>query len=128
MSEKIILTTGVYDAIKEHLRRKKVSIHEENRLHTELRTAQQVLRRNLPEDVVTVDRKVTIKDHTKEDEQEYIFVSSMKAKPKKNKYSILSDIALAEVGYKVGDIIKWPFKDGERTIEIMKVEPWIQIA
>ncbi|WP_234111194.1 MULTISPECIES: GreA/GreB family elongation factor [Chryseobacterium] len=126
MSENIILTTGVYDAIKEHLRRKKVSINEETRLQSELRSAQQVLRRNLPEDVVTVDRKVTIKDHTNDDEREYIFVSSVKAKPKKNKYSILSDIALAAVGYKAGDIIEWPFKEGERKIEILKVEPWIQ--
>lgn len=47
-----------------------------------------------------------------------------KAKPKKNKHSILSDIALATVGYKVGDIINWPFRDGERKIEILKVENW----
>jgi regulator of nucleoside diphosphate kinase len=51
-------------------------------------------------------------------------VATTKAKPAKNKYSILSDIALATVGYKVGDIIDWPFKDGERRIEILKVEPW----
>ena len=128
MSENIILTTGIYDAIKEHLRRRKVSIEEEKRLQNELKGAQQVLRRDLPADVVTVDRKVTIKDHTNDHENEYIFVASTKAKPKKNKYSILSDIALAAVGYKAGDIIKWPFKDGERKIEILKVEPWIQPA
>ncbi len=28
MSEHIILTTGIYDAIKDHVRRKKVSIEE----------------------------------------------------------------------------------------------------
>ena len=37
MSENIILTTGIYDAIKEHLRRRKVSIEEEKRLQTELK-------------------------------------------------------------------------------------------
>ncbi|MFP3593385.1 GreA/GreB family elongation factor [Chryseobacterium sp. SIMBA_038] len=122
MSDNIIVTTGIYDAIKDHLRRKKVSKNEENRLTGELRKAKQVLRRDLPSDVVTVDRKVTIKDHTQDFEHEYFFVSTTKAKPKKNKYSILSDIALATVGYKVGDVIEWPFKEGERKIEILKVE------
>lgn len=124
MSNHIIVTTGIYDAIKDTLRRKKVSRDEEKRLTEELRKAQQVLRRNLPADVVTVDRKVTLKDHTQNFEHEYIFVASAKAKPAKNKHSILSDIALATVGYKVGDIIEWPFKDGERKIEILKVEAW----
>ncbi|PWN70097.1 transcription elongation factor GreAB [Chryseobacterium phosphatilyticum] len=124
MSNQIIVTTGIYDAIKETLRRKKVSIHEEKRLATELRNARQVLRRDLPADIVTVERKVTLKDHTLDFEHEYIFVSSTREKLKKNKYSILSDIALAVVGYKVGDIIDWPFKGGNRKIEILKVEAW----
>ncbi len=127
MSNQIVLTTGIYDVVKDYVRRKRVSINEENRLIEELRDAKQVLRRDLPEDVVTVERKVTIKDHTLNEEQEYIFVpTSIKPKPRKNKYSILSDMALATVGYKVGDIINWPFKEGERKIEILKVEPWIQ--
>lgn len=127
MSNQIVLTTGIYDVVKDYVRRKRISINEENRLIEELRDAKQVLRRDLPEDVVTVERKVTIKDHTLNEEQEYIFVpTSIKPKPTKNKYSILSDMALATVGYKVGDIINWPFKEGERKIEILKVEPWIQ--
>jgi len=124
MSNNIVVTTGIYDAIKDTLRRKKVSILEEKRLAEELRKAKQVRRRDLPADVVTVERKVTIKDHTQNFEHEYIFVASAKAKPAKNKFSILSDIALATVGYRVGDIINWPFRDGERKIEILKVEPW----
>ena len=125
MSDQIILTTGIYDAIKDHLRRKKVSHNEEVRLASELRNALQVRRRVLPEDVVTVNRKVTIKDLSQnKEEEEYIFVGVAEARPKKNKHSILSDMALATVGYKVGDVIEWPFRDGERRIEILKVENW----
>ena len=124
MTQEILLTTGIYDAIKDHLRRKKVSPNEEVRLASELRNAQQVRRRALPEDVVTVNRKVTIKDHSQNKEEEYIFVGVAEARPKKNKHSILSDMALATVGYKVGDVIEWPFRDGERRIEILKVENW----
>ena len=124
MSQNITLTTGIYDAIKDHLRRKKVTKNEEVRLTSELRNAVQVRRRELPENVVTVDRKVTVKDHTLNKEEEYIFVGVAQARPKKNKHSILSDMALATMGYKVGDIVEYPFKDGERRIEILKVENW----
>lgn len=126
MSEQIILTTGIYDAIKDHVRRKKVTAEEETRLLAELKGAKQVRRRELPDDVVTVDKKVRIKDHTQKREQEYIFVGTAEAKPKRNKHSILSEMALATVGYKVGDVISWPFADGERKIEILNVEPWSQ--
>lgn len=122
MSDTIILTTGIYDAIKDHVRRKKVTANEETRLLAELKAAKQVRRRDLPSDIVTVDRKITIKDLNQNREEEYVFVGIAEAKPKKKKYSILSDMALATVGYKVGDIIEWPFKDGERRIEILKVE------
>ncbi len=124
MSKNIILTTGIYDVIKDHLRRKKVTIEEENRLMAELKTAKQVRRRELSPDVVTVNKKVTIKDHTHNTEQDFIFVGVADAKPKKKKLSILSDIALATVGYQVGDVIEWPFRDGARKLEILRVENW----
>ena len=128
MSNQIVLTTGIYDVVKDYVRRKRVSINEENRLIEELRDAKQVLRRDLPEDVVTVERKVTIKDHTLNEEQEYIFVpTSIKPKPRKNKYSILSNMALATVGMPVGSVIEWPFPEGEKKIEILKVEPFEQL-
>ena len=122
MSEQIILTTGIYDAIKEQIRRKKVSPAEEAMLTNQLRNAKQVLRRELPENIVTVNRIVTIKDHATQEERDYIFVPSTGAKLKKNKFSILSDIALATVGCSVGSVIRWPFKDEERTIEVTKVQ------
>ncbi len=122
IEQNIVVTTGIYDIIKDHIRRKKVTQAEEKILTDQLRNAKQVLRRDLPADRVTVNRKVTIKDHTMNEEKEYLFVSTTKAKPKKNKYSILSDIALSTVGCKVGDQFDWPFREGNRTIEILKVE------
>src|SRR5690606_5058149 len=122
MSENVILTTGIYDLIKDHVRRKKVTKEEEELLLLELKNAKQVLRRDLPENIVTVDRRVKIKDHTDSSENEYMFVSTAKTKPKKGKFSILSEVAVATVGRQEGDIINWPFKDGERKLEILKVE------
>ena len=57
MSNQIVLTTGIYDVVKDYVRRKRVSINEENRLIEELRDAKQVLRRDLPEDVVRSNAK-----------------------------------------------------------------------
>jgi len=122
MSENIIVTTGIYDLIKDQIRRKKVTQAEEELLVNELKYAKQVLRKDLPDDVVTVNRKVTLKDHSRNVDEVLTFVDSNKERKKKGKYSITSDIALATIGYKVGDIINWPFRDGERKIEILKVE------
>ncbi len=122
MSENVILTTGIYDLIKDHVRRKKVTKQEEERLLLELKEARQVLRRDLPKNVVTVNRRVKIKDHTDNKEKEYMFVSTTKTDNKKKKISILSDVAVATVGRQVGDIINWPFRDGERKLEILEVE------
>jgi regulator of nucleoside diphosphate kinase len=122
MLENVILTTGIYDMIKDHIRRKKVTKEEEELLLAELKTAKQVLRRDLPNNVVTVNRRVRIMDHTNNKEQEYIFVPTTKTNPKKGKVSILCDVAVATVGRKEGDVINWPFKNGERKLEILKVE------
>lgn len=122
MSSNIILTTGLYDLIKDQLRRKKVTAQEEELLTQELKGASQVLRRDLPQDIVSVNRKVTYKNHTKNEEKTVTFVAPKKSKPSKNKISILSDEGIAMVGYKVGQLIKWPSRKGELKLEILKVE------
>jgi len=50
------------------------------------------------------------------------FVSPEKAKPKKNRHSILMDEGLATIGYKIGDVIEWPANDGTKKYEILNVE------
>lgn len=122
MSDSIVLTAGVYDLIKDHLRRKKTTKEEEEILLAQLKGAKQVLRKELPADVVTINSQVRIKDYSSNQERNYQFVPASLEKVKRGKLFILSDIALATVGNKVGDIIDWPFKDGEKKIEIMSVE------
>ena len=45
MSETITLTTGIYDLIKDQIRRKRVSKEVEDLLTEELKTAKQVIRK-----------------------------------------------------------------------------------
>ena len=118
----IILTTGIYDLIKDHVRRKKVTPIEEEILKSELKNAKQVRRKEMPDDVVDIDSRITIKDHTSNREEVYQFVVPEKAKPKHNTKSILTQMGLALVGYKVGDRIHWPFDNELKQIEILKVE------
>src|SRR5690606_1402195 len=122
MSENIILTTGIYDLIKEHVRRKKVTIEEENILIEELKNASQVLRKELPEGVVTVNSIVTYKNHTTNEEKTVTFVVTKNSRPSINNISILSDEGIAMVGYNIGDTIEWPSKKGNLKLEILNVE------
>lgn len=125
MSQSIVLTTGIYDLIKDHIRRKKVSAVEEEVLKEQLKNASQVTRKNLPEDVVSIDSVVTIKDLVTNEEETYKFVAPDKAKQKNQTLSILNEMGLALVGYTVGAKIEWPLKGDQeqlKRMEILKVE------
>lgn len=122
MTQDILLTTGVYDLIKDHIRRKKATLKEEEILLLQLKRAKQVTRKNLPLDVVTVDAKVTIKNLQTDQEEIYTFVAPDKAKRRNNTESILSTIGLALVGCKVGDEVSWNFEEGEKKMQILNVE------
>lgn len=122
MTTNIILTTGIYDLIKDHLRRKKVTAEQEDILTKELRHAEQILRRDLAENIVSVGKKVTIKELNSNEEYQLNFVSPEKAKPKKNRHSIFMDEGLATIGYKTGDVVEWPTIDGAKKYEILNVE------
>ena len=122
MTTNIILTTGVYDLIKDHLRRKKVTAEQEDILTQELRHAEQILRRDMADNIVSVGKKVTIKELNSNQEYQLNFVGPDKAKPKKNRHSILMDEGLATVGYKTSDVVEWPTIDGVKKYEILNVE------
>lgn len=123
MSQNIILTTGIYDLIKDHIRRKKVNALEEEVLKEQLKKASQVTRKNLPHDVVSIDSVVTVINLATNEEETFKFVAPDKAKQKNQTLSILHEMGLALVGYTVGAKIEWPVTaDTVKTMEILKVE------
>lgn len=103
----IILTTGMYDLLKEQLRTRKLSKFNEDKLILELKSAKQVLSRDLPDNIVTVDRKVRIKDLSNGEEFSFKLVAPAKAKRKHNSDSILSPIGMAMLGYEQGAELIW---------------------
>ena len=120
--QEILLTTGIYDLIKDHLKRKKATAEEEEALKIQLKKAKQVTRKNLPMDVVTVDAKVVVKNTETNEEELFTFVAPDRAKRRNNTESILSTMGLALVGCKIGDVINWNFNNEQKTLEIMSVE------
>lgn len=122
MTEEIVLTTGVYDLIKDLIKRKKVTPQQEERLLAQLKKAKQVTRKNLPLDVVTVDAKVTVKNLISKEEELYTFVAPLKAKTRNKTESIVGPMGLALVGCKTGDVVKWQFEEEEKEYEITNVE------
>lgn len=119
--QEILLTTGIYDLIKDHIRRKKATVEEEA-LKIQLKKSKQVTRKNLPMNVVTVDAKVIVKNTVTNEEELYTFVAPDKAKRRNNTESILSTMGLALVGCKVGDVINWNFNNEQKQLEIISVE------
>lgn len=123
MSTNLILTTGIYDLIKDHLRRRKVTKAQEEILIEGLKNAKQVLRKDLPEDIVTINQVLKVKDVNKNEELEVKLVAPAKANFKKKKYSILSDIGLATVGRSIGETVEWPTATETKTYQILATEP-----
>jgi regulator of nucleoside diphosphate kinase len=79
MSENIILTTGIYDLIKDHIKSK---IYRREALKLQLR-AQTVNEKNLPEEVVDIDKRVTVKNLDSDLEETYVLLLQIKQKKKK---------------------------------------------
>ena len=122
MSKSLILTTGIYDMIKDHVKRKKATPIQEATLLAQLKSAKQVTRKELPEDVVNIDTRATVKYLDNNEEEVFTFVAPDKAKKRNNTESIMSTMGLALVGYQAGDKLTWSFEEGEKEIELLKVE------
>ena len=119
----IILTTGMYDLLKEELRKRRLSVYNEEKLKLELKNARQVLRKEIPENIVAVDKSVTVKNVDTNEELTYKLVAPAKAKRKNLTHSILSPIGVAVIGYAEGSEVVWEMPDGIKTFTITEVKP-----
>ncbi|WP_214227518.1 GreA/GreB family elongation factor [Pedobacter sp. B4-66] len=117
----IVLSTGIYDLLKDHLRRRKLSKYNEAKLELELKHAKQVLRNDLPADVVTVDTNVKVKELESGEEFTYKLVAPAKARRKNNTLSILSPIGVAILGYTQGAVVQWEMPEGIKQYQIEEV-------
>lgn len=117
----VILTTGIYDLLKDHIRRRKLSKANEAALEAQLKKAKQVLRKDLPANVVTIGTLVSVKDLDTGQTQDYKFVGPETARKKNGTVSILSPMGIAMIGYPEGAVIEWEFNEGIKKNQIVKV-------
>ncbi len=118
----IILSRGIFDLLKDHVKRKKLSKFNELKLENELKYASQVLSKDIPANVVTVNRQVRVIETQSGEEFVYKLVSDGVAKRKNGTLSILSPIGVAIMGYSVGAEVTWEMPTGVKTYRITEVE------
>lgn len=121
----IILSRGIFDLLRAHIRSRKLSKYNEAKLVLELKSANQVLRSELPADIVDVDTRVRVKELATGNEFTYDLVAPAKARRKHNTISILSPIGVAMLGYPQGADLQWEMPDGVKVYRIEEVSALI---
>lgn len=74
-----------------------------------------------PPDIVTMNTKVRIKDLQTGNSTIYTLVFPRDAHINQSKLSVLAPLGTALLGYRVGDVIKWPVPAGMRHIQIEQI-------
>ncbi len=118
----IIVTTGIYDLLKEYVHKRKANAQEAELITNELKNAIQVKRIDLPTDVVAINTIVTVYFKERDKEETLHFTNPQYARLKHRTTSITSPIGVALVGRKKGDVIEWPFTNGTQTMTILNIE------
>jgi len=117
----IILSRGIFDLLRAHIRSRKLSKYNEAKLDLELKSATQVLRSAVPENIVDIDTRVRVKEVSSGNEYSYDLVAPAKARNKHQTISILSPIAVAILGYPQGAEVQWEMPDGLKVYRIEEV-------
>jgi regulator of nucleoside diphosphate kinase len=90
-------------------------------LEEELDRARGVSPSQIPEDAVTMNSKVRVKDLETGNDATYILVFPRDADFAQGKISVLAPIGTAILGYRVGDVIEWRVPGGRRRLRVEEV-------
>ena len=88
------------------------------KLRAELQKARLVSAENVPEDLVTMNSVVRLRDLDTDEVEVYELVYPTEADIELNRVSVLAPIGLALLGYRAGDVIEWPVPVGIRRIQV----------
>ncbi len=90
-------------------------------LESELQRAVVVESDKVPDDVVTMNSTVRLRDVETGEVETYTLVFPYEADIAANKLSILAPIGTAILGYRVGDVVRWRVPGGGRRLKIEAV-------
>ena len=116
------LSKGVYVLLEDYLKTNKLSEYNKRKLSKELKAANVLVRKDVPENAVDLDTWVKITDMESKQELEFSLVHPTKVKLSKNKISVLSPIGVALLGYHVGDQVEWEMPQGLKMYKIEEVK------
>ena len=90
-------------------------------LIAELERAEIVLSDEVPDDVVTMNSTVVLRDVATGEEETYTLVYPSHANIAQHRLSVLAPAGTAILGYHVGDVVRWSGPDGVRQLRIEEV-------
>lgn len=90
-------------------------------LIAELERAEVVLSDEIPDDVVTMNSTVVLRDLDTNATETYTLVYPNHANIARNRLSVLAPVGTAILGYHVGDVVRWRVPAGVRRLRIQEV-------
>lgn len=120
----IVITEYDHEHLLRLINSKRQSGHEIetlDALEQELEGASIVNESELPDNVVTMNSQVRVKDLDRNDEVAYQIVFPADANARKNRISVLAPIGTGLLGYRAGDVVEWPVPSGIRRLRIVAV-------
>ncbi|HNS53419.1 MAG TPA: nucleoside diphosphate kinase regulator [Syntrophales bacterium] len=90
-------------------------------LEKELERARMVDPEKIPDDVITMNSIVRIRDLDSGEEITYTLVFPADARIEENRISVLSAVGTALIGYRVGDVIEWQVPSGLKRLKVEEI-------
>jgi len=90
-------------------------------LIAELERAEVVLSDEIPDDVVTMNSTVVLRDLDTGESETYTLVYPSHANIARNRLSVLAPVGTAILGYQVGDVVRWRVPAGVRRLRVEEV-------
>jgi len=121
----IVITENDYERLLRLINSRRKWRHETEALEAleqELERASIVNGIELPDDVVTMNSRVHVKDLDRDHELVYQIVFPADANAGQDRISVLAPIGTGLLGYRTGDVVEWPVPSGMRRLRIVAVE------
>jgi regulator of nucleoside diphosphate kinase len=90
-------------------------------LENELQRARIVEKSEVPSDAVAMNSMVRVRDLDWDETETFTLVYPAEADIARNRISVLAPVGAALLGYREGDLIEWPVRDGVRRLHVKKV-------
>lgn len=124
MKNEVVITVANFQRLKELIRAARSSWPYGayvNALERELRRARIVPPDHVPSDAVTMNSRVRLRDVDIDERAIYTVVYPQHTDGDEDKLSVLSPLATAILGNRVGDMVRCPVPSGTRTVKIERI-------